>query len=34
MVRKNKYTKAERKKAAKKAVRTKRKKYGKDLRKG
>lgn len=28
------YTRAERKKAAKKAVRTKRKKYGKNLRKG
>jgi hypothetical protein len=28
------YTKAERKKAAKKAVRTKRKRYGKDLRRG
>jgi len=28
------YTKAERKKAAKKAVRTKRKRYGKDLRMG
>lgn len=28
------YTKAERKKAAKKALKTKRKRYGKDLRKG
>jgi len=34
MPRKNKYTTAERKKAAKKAVRTKRKLYGKNLRKG
>lgn len=32
--RKNKYTTAERKVAAKKAVRTKRKKYGKNLKKG
>lgn len=28
------YTKAERKKAAKKALKTKRKRYGKDLKKG
>ncbi len=28
------YTKAERKKAAKKAIRTKRKRYGKNLRRG
>lgn len=34
MVKKSKYTHAERSKAAKKAVRTKRKRYGKDLRKG
>ena len=32
--RKSTYTKAERSAAAKKAVRTKRKRYGKDLRKG
>ena len=34
MAKKDKYTHVERSKAAKKAVRTKRKKYGKDLKKG